>query len=242
MNRNIHSSGDDESAYLRTGSSGFSSALTSRNIASGLALTAIAGPALFTLAWLILGFVSPGFTLWDMKVAPYSPVSHPISGLGLGVTGPTMNAAFVVSGILIMAGAVGIFRSIEQLNTVARWVCTTLLAFTGLGMVVSGIFTLETIMPHTAGFLLGTGTPVVSFLVIGFLVGRIPSWESLGNRLLLGSPLTLALLVLALVTFDPIVAGNGLGVAGLTQRILVTEVLGWIAAMGWKAFRSSQPG
>ena len=73
-----------------------------------LALCAAAGPVLFTLAWLILGFVSPGFTMWDVTIAPYLPLSAAISGLGLGPTGPWMNAAFVASGLLIAIGAVGV--------------------------------------------------------------------------------------------------------------------------------------
>jgi hypothetical protein len=44
-----------------------------------LALGAIVGPVLFTLAWLILGFLSPGYTLWGTLIAPYSPVHQPIS-------------------------------------------------------------------------------------------------------------------------------------------------------------------
>ena len=46
-----------------------------------LALGAVAGPALFTLAWFVLGFLSPGYTLFGARIAPYSPVSQPISGL-----------------------------------------------------------------------------------------------------------------------------------------------------------------
>jgi hypothetical protein len=42
---------------------------------SVLALAAVAGPLIFTGAWLVLGFLSPGYTLWGTRVAPYSPVS-----------------------------------------------------------------------------------------------------------------------------------------------------------------------
>ena len=49
-----------------------------------LALGAVAGPALFTLTWFVLGFLSPGFTIFGTKIAPYSPISHPISGLRKG--------------------------------------------------------------------------------------------------------------------------------------------------------------
>ena len=78
-----------------------------------LALGAISGPVLFTLAWLILGFVSPGFVLFGSLIAPYSPISHPISGLGLPPNGPYMNAAFVLSGLLLLAGVIGIYRTLS---------------------------------------------------------------------------------------------------------------------------------
>ena len=150
-----------------------------------------------------------------------------------------MNAAFVLGGLLILAGAAGIFQGIRELGAVARWSCTVLLALSGLGMVVDGIFTLESFLPHMAGFLLGTGTPVLSFLVIGLLLRRVPIWRRFGNWLPLGSPLTLALLVLSFATFDPVAAGAGLGIGGLTQRILVVEVHAWFVVLGWLAFRRS---
>jgi hypothetical protein len=164
-----------------------------------LALGAVAGPVLFTLAWLVLGFLSPGFTIFRTLITPYSPISAGISGLGLGLTAPFMNAAFVLG----------------------------------------GLFTLESFFPHLIGFLLGAATPVLSFLVTGFLLRRIPRWRRFGSWLLLGSPLTLALLILYFLTFSPTAAGARSGVAGLTERILVSEVFGWFVALGWLAFRFS---
>lgn len=55
-----------------------------------------------------LGFLSPGYTLWGTHIAPYSPVSQPVSGLGLGPTAPFMNAAFVLSGIHVFVHYTGI--------------------------------------------------------------------------------------------------------------------------------------
>jgi hypothetical protein len=136
-----------------------------------------------------------------------------------------------------MFGAAGIFHSIRELSATARWSSTLLLGLTGLGMVVSGIFTLEVIVHHTAGYLLGTGTPVLSFLVFGLWLRRTPSWRRFAGWLLIGSLLALVFLVISIVTFDPVAAGAGLGITGLVQRIQVSEVLGLIAVMGWKAFR-----
>ena len=77
----------------------------------------------------------------------------------------------------------------------------------------------------------------MSFLAAGFFLRGMPRWRRFGTWLLLGSPLTLLLVVLFFLTFDraAIVAGDG--VAGLTQRILAVEVLAWFVAMGWLAFR-----
>ena len=41
------------------------------------------------------------------------------------------------------------------------------------------------------------------------------------------------LVILFFWTFDPVAAGAGVGVAGLTQRVLSVEVHAWFVAMGW---------
>jgi Protein of unknown function (DUF998) len=206
-------------------------------LARWLALGAVAGPALYTLAWLVLGFLSPGFTIFGTRIAPYSPISAGISGLGLGPTAPYMNAAFVVNGVLLLAGVVGAMQTIRELGSAGRWSCTVLLGLSPLGSIICGFFTLESPIPHYLGALLGFGFPVVSFLVTGLLLRRIGGWRRFGSGLLLASPLTLVLLVLYFATFSPTAAGAEHGVAGLTERILITEVLAWFAALGWLAFR-----
>jgi hypothetical protein len=81
---------------------------------------------------------------------------------------------------------------------------------------------------------------VVGFLVAGFLFRRIPSWRRLGGWLLLASPLTLFLMVLMFVTFDLDAIQAGLGVAGLTERILCVDLAAWFVALGWKSFQQSR--
>ncbi len=205
-------------------------------ITSRLALGAIVGPVAFTIAWLILGALSPGYTLWGTVIAPYSAVHQPISGLGLGVTGPAMNTAFVLCGMILLAGVFGVVRSIP-LNSACRRACIALLGFTPIGMVACGIFTLRSFFPHTLGFLLAAGAPVLAFAVTGFILRRVPTWRRLGTLLILGSPLTLMLMVVYFATFTPTIAGIQTGVAGLTQRLLVIEVHAWFVAMGWWAVR-----
>jgi hypothetical protein len=202
-----------------------------------LTLGTVFGPILFTLAWVVLGELSPGYTAWGVWIAPYSPISQGISGLGLGITAPFMNTAFVLSGLLILAGVVGIFQGMREMGAFARWSCTVLLALSPLGMAMDGIFALESFLLHMTGFLLAAASPVLSFVVIGLLLRRVPSFRRFGSWLLLGSPITLALMVLYFLTFSPTVAGTQTGVAGLTERILVVELHAWFVAMGALAFR-----
>ncbi|HXI94774.1 MAG TPA: DUF998 domain-containing protein [Candidatus Acidoferrum sp.] len=147
---------------------------TERSEGSRLALAAVAGPILFTLGWFVLGFISPGYTMWGVHIAPYSAISQPLSGLGLGPTGPFMNAVFILSGLLMIAGAVGVFRSIQGLGRGARWTGAFLLALPGLGAVIDGVFTLEHFFLHFVGFGFAL-TTVVGFPVIGHLLRRLPT-------------------------------------------------------------------
>jgi hypothetical protein len=206
-----------------------------------LALGAIAGPALFELTWLVLGFVSPGYTLFDHRFTHYSPISQPVSGLGMGTTAPLMNTAFVLGGLALVVGVVGVLGSTAPEGRArARRICTALLALTGVGQIIDGVFNLEAVMPHMLGFLLALGTPVVSFLVAGSYFRGIPRWRRFGGWLLLGSPLTLLLLALFFATFQPTADGAEHGIAGLVQRGAIVEVHAWFVAMGWLAFTSGK--
>jgi Protein of unknown function (DUF998) len=210
-----------------------------RPASSSVALGAVTGPILFTLGWFVLGFISPGYTMWGTRIAPYSVISQPLSGLGLGPTGPFMNATFIVSGLLMVAGAVGVLRSIPELGRSARWIGTALLALPGLGAVMDGVFTLEHFFLHFIGFGLAL-TTVVGFPVIGFLLRRVPIWRGFGSWLIVAGPVTLALTVLYFATFTPTIEGVQHGVAGLTERILVLELQAWYVAIGWLAFNKSK--
>jgi hypothetical protein len=104
---------------------------------------------------------------------------------------------------------------------------------------MDGIFTLQSFFLHFVGYALACGTPVLSFLVAGLVLRGIPSFRRLGNWLLLASPLTLILFLISLVTLNVTEVEAGQGVAGLTERFVVVEVVAWFAAMGWLAFRRS---
>jgi len=212
-----------------------------KEIVRWLALGAVAGPILLTLAWIILGLMRPDTkNEWGVSGGITGMITQPFSGLGLGPNGSLFNAAFLLNGILILVGVFGVFKTIGT----GGWrmlykVSAALLALSGLGSVICAIFTLESFLLHMAGFLLGTGAPILGFLATGFFLRNIPRWRRFGTWLLLGSPLTLLLLVLFFLTFEYDTMAAGVGVAGLTERILVIEVQAWYVAMGWFALRNS---
>jgi hypothetical protein len=198
-----------------------------------LPLAALAGVVLFTVSWLVLGFVSPGYHLFDIVVEPYSALAQPISGLGLGVTGPFMNTAFVVSGTLLALGAAGIGRWWPAAR--GRVATSILLGLGGAGMAICGLFTFESVMMHLVGFLLAIGAPSIGFLVAGVSLRR--TWPRFSAWLYVASALGIGGLVLFQLIFDPYRAGENAGFAGLEQRIVATIVIGTIAALGWVVSR-----
>ena len=203
-----------------------------------LAGGAIAGPILFTAAWLILGAVSPGYTVAGTWISPYSPITQPISGLGLGTTARYMNPAFVVSGLLLLAGVVGVVRCLPSGGRpVGRRTSAVLLALAPVGLVIIGMFTLDTPVPHLAGAMLVLATPVVSFLVTGLYLRCRSGWHRFGTGLVVAAPLTLVLFVIYNLSFSQSAVAAGHGVAGLTQRVLFVEILSWFVALGCRVLR-----
>jgi hypothetical protein len=184
----------------------------------------------FTVTWLVLGFVSPGYRMWDIVVPSYSAVSQPISGLGLGITAPAMNAAFIVFGAFVSVGTWTATRTWPR-NVQMRLARLGVVA-TGLGMIVCGIFDLESMAMHSLGFLLAVGSPSVGLLLAGTALRHTRRRLGVG---LIGTGLaSLVLFALFLGTFDAEAAGAGHGVAGLVQRLLVTLVLGAVSVICWR--------
>jgi hypothetical membrane protein len=204
------------------------------------ALGAVAGPVLFTLAWLVLGFLSPGYTIYGTRIAPYSPISQPVSGLGMGVTAPYMNAAFVLgAGLLTMIGVVGVFTVALRAygGRVRRAVCAGLLCLSPLGLGLCGIFTIQYPLVHLAGFVLFVLTPLISFPVAGRFLRRLPGWRRFGTALLVAVPVTVAMLAWFFFSYDQAAITVGQGISGIPERLLLIEVQAWFVALGWLGYR-----
>jgi hypothetical membrane protein len=186
-------------------------------------LGAIYGPIFFALAYTILGFIRPGF----------SQISEPISGLGVGANAPAMNLSFILTGVLMFIGVVWIFRNIREIGAIARRSCMLMLVLSPIGCIICGLYNYESSL-HFIGFFLACGIPIVCFPAVGFILRRVPHYRRIGNSLILGGPLTLVLMYWFMATFDYL--NTDVGIAGLTERILVLEVHAFYVVLGWIVF------
>jgi len=199
-------------------------------LVSGLFL----GPLVLTLAWLILGFFSTGYSLWDTRVDSYSVIAQPISGLGLGDTAVYMNTAFIVSGILMVLGSIGFSRVLTGKAAAYKTRTAVLLSLVGIGAAMCGIFTLESFMLHTLGFLFAL-TPIITFPYLGSKFRKDKKWRAAGNTMMSASPILLTLAVAYFVSFNPETAGLNQGYAGLTERVLLLVLMSYYATLGFFA-------
>lgn len=198
-----------------------------------LSLAAIAGPVLFTVAWIFLGAIRTG----------YSPVSQPISALAIGPRGGIMQAAFLLNGLLVAVGLIAASRSFRhQLGAASYRACTAMLLLSPLGFLWSGIFTMNHLTLHTIGAEVALGTAVIAFPIAGLLLRRVPGWRRFGSSMASGGLLLTVALLAGFMNSVPFThMATGGGSYGLWQRALVVEVQAWYVAMGWLALHRSQP-
>src|SRR5579883_1275626 len=194
-------------------------------------LLTVAAGILFTSGWVILGSRSTGFEVFGMHIAPYSPVAHPVSGLGLGNTAKAMNAVFIGTGWLLSYGTVACLLSLKPSFASGSAFFGPLLVSSGVGAVVCGCWSIDRTVAHGFGYLLAAGVPAIGFLEAGLAL-RSPDLKWLSAWLIIAGPTTLCLFALSLISFDPEKARRGVGYAGLIQRILLSEVLVTFAAIG----------
>jgi hypothetical protein len=192
-----------------------------------LALGAVAGPVLFTIAAFALTPLHPG----------YSVVSQQVSALAVGPNGAFMRAFFLLYGILVTIGVIASFRILRpELGAGASWVCAALLVLSPLGVLWAGIFTMYHLTLHNIGAQLAFATPIITLPVVGLILRRAPRWRRFGTLMVLGGPLTLALLVGFITSVPQSELATGGGSLGLWQRALALELFAWFVALGWLAF------
>ena len=118
----------------------------------------VVGAVLFIVTFGLDGATRPG----------YRPLYHPVSALALGSRGWVQTSNFIVTGALMIAAAAGTREALDVT------IGPALLALFGVGLVVSGIFTMDPMQGYPPGT--EPGKPAVPSLrhkvhdIFGFVV------------------------------------------------------------------------
>ena len=205
---------------------------TSRLLACG-----IAGPIVF-----IGGFLAIGATRRD-----YDPMRHFVSLLSLTSEGWSMIAVFVVSGILVVATAIGLRRTLAS-GTGGRWIPLGV-GLAGAGLIVAGLFPTDAVQGYPPGaptVMPSSASPTAAVHLVAalliFLMLPVAAWVA-ARRLraeertaaAVGSAACgiLMLVANAVTSAQPGTAGLVPGVAGLLQRVSLIAGFAWLA---WYSF------
>jgi hypothetical protein len=136
---------------------------------------AVLATPLFVVLWAVQAFTRTGFR----------PMFHPMSLLSLGDRGWVQMVNFVVTGLLIIGGGVGLGR-IPGIGRLTRW-ASVLITLMGTGLVLAGVFVTDA----GAGFPAGApaGAPEMSWHgaihQLGFVLTQL-SFVALGVVLAAG--------------------------------------------------------
>jgi hypothetical protein len=98
----------------------------------------IAGP-FFTTAWLLGAIGRQG----------YSAMRHPISSLSIGESGWIQASAFLITGLLMLAFAIGVRKALRD-QGLSKWT-SIFLAAAGLGLVGAGLFVTDPMNGYPPG-------------------------------------------------------------------------------------------
>jgi hypothetical protein len=201
---------------------------------------AIAGP-LFVVVFLLAGTTR----------ADYNPLRHPVSSLALGEHGWVQTANFIVTGLLMLAFAVGLRRALRPRG--GSWWGPLLVGIYAIGLIGAGVFVTDPV----SGYPPGTPNELVQYSLPGALhdlfsapvfvalpaacfvfAGRFARWGERGWAI--GSVITGAAFVVGFV-----LASLGFGqvqslvdFGGLFQRITIIIGWGWLSLLAVHLLRA----
>lgn len=204
---------------------------------------AVGGP-LFVIAFLVEGATR----------ANYNPLRHPVSSLALGDLGWTQSANFLITGLLMLALAVGVRRALQTRGRGSFW-GSLLIGMWAIGLLGAGVFVTDPVSgypPGTPAFgehsfrgmlhdifsLAGFAGLIAAGIVFACNFAR---WEEKGWAIysaVSGSLVAIGF-VLASVGFTQ--AEGYVGIAGLVQRVTVAVGFCWLTLLAIHVLKSCAP-
>jgi hypothetical membrane protein len=206
-----------------------------RGLTRWLLTGGVIGPILFVVVFLAEGWTRAG----------YDPMRVFVSLLSLSDQGWQQVANFVVSGLLVVGGAVGLRRVLVD-GPGCKWV-PRLIGLAGVGLILAGIFVTDPAQGYPPGAPLGMPASqswhgvvhqlASTFVFIGLPIAMVVMarrFRGEGSRWALYCWLSAAGVLVFLFTglaFTP--------VAGLLQRVAILLALGWVAQVMWRFRREA---
>ena len=199
----------------------------------------VVGPLIFVIAFLVEGATRAG----------YDAVRLPISLLSLSDLGWTQTANFIIDGVLLIAFAIGLRRSLSP-SVSASGIGPALVGLVGVGLIGAGLFPTDPGGGYPPGVLAtlsgstGTEHDLSTLLVFGALVAgiRVLSryYAGRGQRgWAMYSAVTGAIVAGGFVLM--VIGFNGTNeitpVAGLIMRLTVVAGWSWIAVLALHELR-----
>jgi hypothetical protein len=199
------------------------------NIVTALALAGILGPLILTAGDLYAGLSTPG----------YNMIRHSISSLALSPIGWLQTIGFLALGLLVEIFTAGLLFNIKK----SRWFHLGIMAlvFFGFGMLVIGAFSTDIIggAKTLKGTIHGTATiasfslfPVALYL-LALNFKKDPEWRHLYRYSIVAAILSV-IFGITLRFFK-----DGVNYFGLTERILVGNMIIWVEVMAINLLRIS---
>jgi len=194
-----------------------------------LAGAGIVGPVLYTVTWLVLGFLEP----------TYSHTRDPISNLS-AIGAPfalVMTSIIVVFALLIVAFAYGLHRGLPP----GFWAGPAVLAIAGVGYAGIALAPLNLAdpgdpnVPHTISASVTVFALMLAPILLFPRLRRDPEWRNLGVYSIVTTVVALAFAVLASL---PAFAGW----EGLMQRLVLEVVLVWMIVIAIRLYVRTTPG
>lgn len=194
------------------------------------ALAGVVGPILFWIVVFVLGYLTPG----------YSPVGDYISTLGeVGAPYESVQRLnFVLLGGSILAAAVGLHRFTRAHER--PLLGTVLLGMLGVGAILAGVFPQNSADPGSTTNIIHESVAIGGFVAgiagISLLCRRLDE-DDRWARHRFSTPITVVILVVPFFA----VAISPASVVGLTQRIFVALLTGWVAYHSFRLYRLCTP-
>ena len=202
-----------------------------------LRLSACAGiiaPIFFVVVFTVAGFLHPGYSAFGQMISNLG-AEQPFSWL--------QDANFFISGLLLIAFAIGFYQSMRFIIGQRRLtVSSILLGFVGAGLANEAFFvtdlpgqtpTLHGVL-HIVGFLVLFLSLIITQIRIGRQFLKFPEWRVLGGYSIATGIATLALILLFFFTGHSIPQ-----YVGLLNRIFVIVAFAWYVVMGWQLLKKA---